>query len=98
MKSAFRQVLSKTAADAGPDNWPFHKGDAAHLARWLDDERAEEIWQNLYPGALDEIQAYCFIVVMLCFRQLAEQLDRANQRVSAAKRAKKCHSRTCQDS
>jgi hypothetical protein len=87
VRSPFELVLSKAAADAESDK--RHNGDAAHLARWLHDGRADEIWQKFYPGAFDANKAYSFIIVMLSFRQLAEHFDRANQQVSAAKKARK---------
>ena len=86
---SFEQVLSKAAADAASDKGTFRKGDSAHIARWLHDGRADEIWQNLHPGVFDRLQAYLFIIVMLSYRQLAEQLDQANERVSDAKGARR---------
>jgi hypothetical protein len=89
MKSPFERVLSDTAAKAETDKWPFRKGDAAHLARWLEDGRAMAIWQKLHPGAFESVKAYFFIIEILYLRQLAELLDQTNQRVSDAKRARK---------
>jgi hypothetical protein len=87
--SPFEQVISNVAADAAFDKWPFRDGDVAHLSRWLNDGRATEIWEKLYPGAFAPFDAWGFITIILSFRQLAHQLDQANQKVSAAKRARK---------
>jgi hypothetical protein len=86
---SFEQVLSKVAADAAGEEWPFREGDSAHLKRWLEDWRAAAIWGELYQGAFDRIQAHQFIILILTLRQLAEHLDRANQQVSDAKRGRK---------
>jgi hypothetical protein len=82
--SPFEQVLSEVASDAA-----FDKHDSAHLKRWLEDWRAAVIWQALHPGAFESHRAWSFIMTMLSLRQLAEQLDQANERVSEAKRARR---------
>jgi hypothetical protein len=86
---SFEQVLSKVAEDAAFDKWPFRSGDSAHLNRWLEDWRAARIWQKLHPGAFERYQAWSFIMTMLSLRQLAEQLDQANERVSDAKQVRR---------
>ena len=85
----FKQVLSNVAEHAANDKWAFRKGDSAHLKRWLDDWRANQIWQTLHPGSFDSERAHSFIIVILVYRQLAEQLDQTNERVSAPKRARR---------
>jgi hypothetical protein len=87
--SPFEQVISKVAADAASDKWPFRQGDSAHLQRWLGDGRAATIWQELYSDVFDDHRAYLFIIGILSLRRLAEELDQANQKVSAAKKARK---------
>jgi hypothetical protein len=87
--SPFEQVLSEVASDAAFDKRSFRKGDSAHLKRWLEDWRAAVIWQELHPGAFESHRAWSFIMTMLSLRQLAEQLDQANERVSEAKRARR---------
>ena len=86
---SFKRTLSKVAKDAAAEEWPFRKGDSAHLNRWLEDWRANQIWKKLHPGAFDSPKAYFFIIQVLTFRHLAEQLDQANERVSEAKRARR---------
>jgi hypothetical protein len=88
VRSPFERILSKAAEHAASDKWPFRKGDSAHLARWLGDGRADEIWQKLYPGPFDSRQASSFIIKILSLRQLAEQLDHT-KKISDAKRARK---------
>jgi len=86
---SFKRVLSKVAEDAADDKWPFRKGDSAHLKRWLEDWRANQIWQKLHPGAFDSHKAHSFIILVLTFRHLSEHFDQANERVSEAKRARR---------
>jgi hypothetical protein len=86
--SPFDRALSKIAEDAACDKW-LRKGDSAHLKRWLQDGRATEIWRALHPREFESHRAWSFIITMLVNRQLAEHLDRANERVSDAKRPRR---------
>jgi hypothetical protein len=84
---SFDRVLSKVSDDAECEKWP--RNDSAHLKRWLEDWRAALIWQELHTGAFESYRAWSFIHIMLTLRQLAEQLDQANERVSDAKQVRR---------
>jgi hypothetical protein len=68
---------------------PLSEGERNFLIRLHDDDRADEIWQELHSGAFDSLRAHSFIIEILALRQLAEHFDQVNKKVSAANRARK---------
>jgi hypothetical protein len=86
----FKQVLDEAIklAIANDDlaKELFRSGDVGHLHRWRDDGRADEIWEALHPGRLDDrVGCVVFIHAVLHMRHLAEEADQLNKAISRLK-------------
>ena len=69
----------------------FQDGDAAHLKRWLDDGRADQIWRNLCKGprGFEYARAAEFVMAGLRFRKIAEGIDAINKKSPTLERGLK---------
>ena len=87
----FKQLLDETIklAIANDDvaKQLFRAGDVGHLQRWRDDGRADEIWEALHPGRLDD-RVGCVVLIhaVLSMRHLAEDADQLNKTILRLKK------------
>jgi hypothetical protein len=79
-------ILGKKMAESkGP-----LEGDRAHLARWLSEPRAEEVWLTIRKHAVDKhgvISANWFVAEVLSCRKVAQNLELVPQYLTHAKSA-----------
>lgn len=78
----FRRMLTEAVkhAKTGDDlaKRLYHEGDAEHLKRWLDDNRAAAIFDKLSGGKYTVKDGFNLMMTVLRVRELAEETDALN--------------------
>jgi len=89
MKAPFKRLLAEFVTRAASGDHPpslFREGDAAHLNRWLDDARANEIFRKLYGEQFHFDRAFTLVMTAIRLREIAESFDLLNKKVNALQR------------
>ena len=80
------ELIKRAASPDDPIRCEFHDGDAAHLGRWLDSGRANEIWERICSGPFNSGDAFEFVLTVLSFRRMAEEADVLNKDIPSLER------------
>jgi hypothetical protein len=89
MRAPFKNLLAEFVRHAASGDHPpslFREGDAAHLNRWLDDDRADEIFRKICGEQFHYNRAYALVMVAIRSRLVAESADLLNKETNAIQR------------